>query len=370
MFVGLIIYGDLSITSGGYLYDRQLVSYLRSQGDTVKIFTLPWRSYAVHLLDNLHRGLLQRIKQQPLQILLEDELNHPSLLRLNQQLQARLSIPVISIVHHLRSSERHPAWQVPLYHRVERRYLQSVDGFIFNSQTTQAAVKALSSENKPSIIALPAGSHVSSTLTDAAITERAAQSGPLRLLFVGNVTPRKSLHVLLSALSMIPLNIWRLDVVGDLEIDRRYSREQQKSAAAQGLSGNITWHGRLSDPNLQERMDQSHVLVLPSSYEGFGIVYLEGMHFGLPAIGTTAGAAHEIITDGRNGYLINPDDAPALARKIQNLHDDRQLLARMGSAALEKAQSHPTWEMSMGRVREFLLERINQVSALTTSEVV
>ena len=44
-------------------------------------------------------------------------------------------------------------------------------------------------------------------------------------------------------------------------------------------------------------------MVVPSSYEGYGIVYREGMAFGLPAIGTTSGGASEIITDGENGYL-------------------------------------------------------------------
>ena len=82
-----------------------------------------------------------------------------------------------------------------------------------------------------------------------------------------------------------------------------------KQVADYDLSSIVHFHGSLDNAPLIELLKQSHVLVVPSSYEGFGIVYLEGMGFGLPAIGTTAGAAGEIITHGENGYLIQPDDA-------------------------------------------------------------
>ncbi|HET9913419.1 MAG TPA: hypothetical protein VFQ13_16105, partial [Anaerolineales bacterium] len=52
MKIGFVIYGSLDTLSGGYLYDRKLVEYLRAQGDTVEIISLPWRNYAAHLTDN------------------------------------------------------------------------------------------------------------------------------------------------------------------------------------------------------------------------------------------------------------------------------------------------------------------------------
>ena len=52
MKIGFIIYGSINTLSGGYMYDRKLVEYLRAQGDTVEIISLPWRNYAAHLADN------------------------------------------------------------------------------------------------------------------------------------------------------------------------------------------------------------------------------------------------------------------------------------------------------------------------------
>ena len=85
MHIGLIIYGSIDTMSGGTLYDRQLVNYLREQGDNVEIISLPWGSYLSHLTDNFHFRLPAN-----LDILIEDELTHPSLLSANGQLHRRI----------------------------------------------------------------------------------------------------------------------------------------------------------------------------------------------------------------------------------------------------------------------------------------
>ena len=141
MRFGLLIYGDLADQSGGYLYDRKLVDHLGANGHTVDLISLPWRSYVRHLGDNLNAALFHRLHNLDVNLLLQDELNHPSLFDLNPRLRAEVKYPIISIVHHLRSSEQHPWPLLPLYRTVERRYLASVDGFIFNSATTQRVVQ-------------------------------------------------------------------------------------------------------------------------------------------------------------------------------------------------------------------------------------
>ena len=92
MKIGLVIYGDLETLTGGYLYDRMLVEFLRSRGDVVQIFSLPWRNYGRHLFDNLSQRLVRPVSEAQLDILLEDELNHPSLFRLNRRLKERCTI--------------------------------------------------------------------------------------------------------------------------------------------------------------------------------------------------------------------------------------------------------------------------------------
>lgn len=347
MKLGLVIYGSLDTLSGGYLYDRRLVEYLRNQGDTVKIISLPWRNYAAHLTDNLHFRL-----PWDLDLLLQDELNHPSLLTANHRPHP---YPIISLVHHLRCSEQRPAWQNWFYRLVEKRYLQSVDGFIFNSHSTKRAVNGLLGRSQPSVIAYPPADRFGLSVSEAQIVASASEAGPLRVLFLGNVIHRKGLHTLLEAVRLTKPDI-RLDVIGSLRAEPAYSQRMRSTAETASLQSQVIFHDAVDDDQLIAMLKSAHVLVVPSSYEGFGIVYLEGMAFGLPAVGTTSGGASEIIEDGESGYLVPPDDAAALAERLSVLARDRKLLARMSVHALDRFRRQPTWGQTAGHIRDFLLD--------------
>jgi len=376
MKLGLVIYGSLDTLSGGYLYDRKLVEYLRSQGDIVEIISLPWRNYASHLTDNIWFRLWSpearswNIRQQVspprhgdavgLQnrdILIQDELNHPSLIFANRE---RHPYPVISLVHHLRCSELRPAWQNLFYRWVEKKYLNSVDGFIFNSKTTEKVVDRLVGNNLPRLIAYAPTDRFREPMSEAVILER-AESDELQILFLGNVIYRKGLHTLLQAIRAQP-GAFKVDVVGSLTSEPGYAKQMQEFVHANRLTSRVTFHSSLDKEPLVEKLKAAHVLAVPSSYEGFGIVYLEGMCFGLPAIGTTAGAAAEIISDGVDGFLIQPENAGELARKLKLLHENRDVLVQMSLAARTRYLRQPKWEETAGQIRGFLLKRIHEFS--------
>lgn len=356
MRIGLVIYGSLEIVSGGYLYDRQLVERLRLAGDEVDVISLPWRSYARHLTDNRSAELLRRM-QGDYDVLLQDELNHPSLAWANGRLGPGRP-PIVAIVHHLRASEPRARWQNRLYGRVERCYLRSVDAFIYNSHTTRRAVEDLAGRTLPNIVAYPGGDRLLSLLSRPPAAQ-SSDDGPLRLLFVGNLIPRKGLHVLLTALAWVKKE-WRLVVAGSPMVNTDYARQMRRMAGKAGMSELIAWRGSLSDAALAGEMAAADVLAVPSDYEGFGIVYLEGMGFGLPSLATTAGAAGEIITDSKTGYLIAPGDAAALAARIEALAADRELLARLSAAARQRYASHPTWATTTTAIRKFLVALVQR----------
>lgn len=363
MRIGFVIYGSLDTVSGGYLYDRKLVEYLRAQGDTVEIISLPWRSYAAHLTDNfwfrLPSVIASEAKQsqnnQPFDILIQDELNHPSLIWANM---GNHSYPIVSLVHHLRCSELRPKWQNDFYRVMEKKYLQSVDGYIFNSKTTERVVRGLLETGeleigKPSVVAHPPTDRFGDrVISEAEIRDR-AKSKELRILFLGNVIHRKGLHTLLKAVEGQTSKV-RVDVVGGLNAEPGYADEMQRFVTVNGLSSMVEFHGALDNQPLIDVYKRAHVMVVPSSYEGYGIVYLEGMGFGLPAIGTTAGAAGEIISHGEDGYLIEPDDAVALAKHLGELVRNRELLVGLSLNALKRFKSQPRWEETAKRIREFL----------------
>jgi len=352
MKIGLIIYGSLETVSGGYLYDRKLVEYLRSQGDTVEVISLPWRNYAAHLTDNFRFKL-----PQSLDILIQDELNHPSLIFANL---GKHPYPIISLVHHLRGSELRPNWQNILYSMVEKKYLGSVDGFIFNSETTSRVVHGIINQRKPSIVGYPPTDQFGEPISEGEIIQR-AKSAELNILFLGNVIERKGLHVLLEAVRHLDSNV-KVDIVGSLNVAPTYAKQIQEFISNNALSSFVLFHGSLDQERLTETFRQAHILVVPSSYEGYGIVYLEGMGFGLPAIGTTAGAANEIITDGVDGFLIEAENVDMLASRLKDLSEKPDVLIRMSLAARQRYLCQPTWLETAKEIREFLLKQIRDFS--------
>ena len=354
MHVGLLIYGSLTTISGGFIYDRNLVRYLREAGDRVEVISLPWRRYGVSLLDNLNPGLRRRLTQADFDVLLQDELVHPSCFWLNQRLRPRLICPVIAIVHHLRCRERHPAIMRRLYHWVEKRYLASVDGCICVSRTTAKDVEDLVGRTRPLVVAPPGGDRLTGKITAEQIVAKALEPGPLKIISVANLIPRKGIHTLITALASLPHNDWQLTVAGSLNMDTSYVGSIRRQIEQEKLTHRISLLGKVSDDELALLLPQYHLLTVPSSYEGFGIVYLEGMQFGLPAIAGTAGAAKEIITHGSNGFLVPPGNPEALAHHIKLLIRDRELLQKMSLAAHQTVAAHPTWNDSAGRARSFL----------------
>ncbi|MDS0222334.1 glycosyltransferase family 4 protein [Haloarcula sp. S1AR25-5A] len=344
MRVGLTLYGSLDEQSGGFRYDRKLVEGLRAAGDTVELVELPWRAYHRGLLDNGSRSLRQRL-DVAVDVMLQDELAHPSLVRTNRT----LSYPIVSVVHHLRASE--PRRLTPLYRAVERRYLDTVDAAVCNSQTTESVVTDLGVDR--TVVAPPAGDRFDPEISHRDIDERARED-PLRIVFVGNITPRKGLDTLVDGVAAADADI-ALTVVGS-PADGDHVEAVRTNVRERGLSDCVSFAGRLSDDELAATLDASHVLAVPSRYEGFGIVYLEGMSYGLPALASRAGGAGDLVTDGETSALVEPDDPAAIARELERFATDRDRLAAMGRAARDRYEAHPDWAETTARVRRLLAD--------------
>lgn len=355
MNVGLVIYGNLNTVSGGYLYDRQLVEHLRQHGDKVEIFSQEPRGYSASLLENLTGDLADSILDADLDVLLQDELNHPSLITANRRLKQQSDLPIVSIVHHLRCSEDHPRWKKAMVRVLERRYLRSVDAFVFNGETTKAVVDRVAGVSEPSVIAVPAGNRLDADISDSDIQQRAIRvDGPRHLIFLGSVIRRKGLHHVLEALTAFSSEQWDLSVVGRLDVDESYTGEIKELIRTYRLEDRVTLYGPLPDREIIRLLRNGDLLAMPSSYEGYGIAYLEGMAFGLPAIGTTSGAAHEIITHHENGWLIPPGDVPAIRQILTSISGDLDRLLAMSRSARQRFLAHPQWDESMSRIRSFL----------------
>ena len=356
MRIGLIIYGSLDTETGGYLYDRMVARGLIQLGHEVAVISLPGGSYLGRVGHGWLPGRCRRLLAGGFDVLLQDELCHPSLFMVNQRLRRQAGPIVVAMIHHLHCREPRRRWQNAMLAVVERHYLASVDGFIHNSETTRRTVTALVSGDRPEIVAYPAANQFGNPLSTETIGQRALRPGPLELLFLGMVIPRKGLLPLLNALAQVDRGLWRLSVVGRLDVDPVHAAEAGRLVRQLGLSDSVSFHGFRQNDDLIEVLRTSHLFCMPYAYEGFGIAILEAMAFGLPAIGSRDGAADETISHGVNGFLLDPGDLGGLVPLLADLHRDREALQRMSLAACATYASHPTWQDSVASIDGFLRE--------------
>jgi len=365
MKILFIIYGSIDSLSGGYLYDRMLVGALESRGHEVRIYSQKrYGSYLAAVSGNFDSALVRDARLFAPDLVLEDELNHPSLFLLNSRLRRVLGVPIIGMVHHLRQVERNAFPDALVARWLERLFLAGLDGFLCNSEFTRISlVRALGKKSgtalpKPSVVARPGKDRLPLVGEAEPVVDVLPESG-LRILFLGNVIPRKGVHVLLAALGrpgatgreLPPI---RLSIAGNEKADPAYTRRLERMIRLYSLSDRVAWLGAVPDTALTVLFRTHDLLVVPSQCEGYGIVYAEAMRCGVPVVAGSYGGAAEIIDPGKNGYLLDWNDSAGLAFVLSRLAENPALLAKMKQAALLRSAELAGWDDSMATAAAFL----------------
>jgi glycosyltransferase involved in cell wall biosynthesis len=336
----------LAPLTGGNLYDRILVETLRHRGHEVAVREVPGDREGA------------RADRSRADVIVQDELLHREFRRRNTAGEGRRP-RLVALVHHPQSSEpERGEAELRRLREEEGAYLRTVDAVLAPSRASAAAARELAGRPLPFAVAPPgrdrfAGAALPSLPGADEIRTRAA--GPLRAAFVGNLIPRKRLIELLEAVAAVP--DWTLAIAGREDVDREYAARARERAAAPDLSGRVTFRGALGPEPLAALLRESCLLAVPSTQEGFGIVYLEGFAFGLPALAAASGGAAEIV-NGETGWLVRPQDSgaasAAIADRLRLLATDRNRLAAMAESAMRRHRIHPTWDESAAVTEEFL----------------
>ena len=360
-----IIPGRLDRLTGGSIYDKRLNDYLRKSGASVDIVSLPDLPYFAGLIASLIISplLALRLARRTYDLIIEDGWSHPSLLLFNLLRRARPGLKIVIIVHQLRWLERRYRVAAVIARLVERSALKSSHLIFTVSHFMRRRVDELNGGDPRVIVASPGSNRPrecaprENDSRESSVTDPAPASlerGAVRLLFVGICARRKGLHRLVSALSILRDPFVKLDVVGDYAFDPAYAEELRCEVARLGLDDAVRFHGRVSDEALSRFYAQADLFVMPSSYEGFGIVYAEAMRAGLPIIACDTGPAMEIVSAGVNALLVPGDSADALADAIRTLASDRELREHFSRRSLELSRGLPTWDDTCGLISSAL----------------
>jgi glycosyltransferase involved in cell wall biosynthesis len=184
-----------------------------------------------------------------------------------------------------------------------------------------------------------------------------AKEGELVFLYLGSLCHRKGIDVLLQALKELgPSSApYCLVLVGKDLADGRY----QGMAARLGISQKVLFRGAVPVSNIGAALRCANVLVLPSRFDGWGMVLSEAASLGKALIATEAcGAAYHLIVQGENGFRVPPGDAVALAQAMRAYVTDPTLSRLHGDRSRAIVVDY-----SPSRNVERLIEGINEFEA-------
>jgi phosphatidylinositol alpha-1,6-mannosyltransferase len=147
-----------------------------------------------------------------------------------------------------------------------------------------------------------------------------------------------------------------------------YLNSLRELAGACGVSEAMRFLGRAEEGDLSGLYSASDVYVMVSrslegdgNYEGFGITYLEANACGIPVIGADSGGVVDAIVDGQTGYLVPPDDVPALADRLRRLLGDPSLARRLGENGRARVLRELTWDRVADRFLDALEEKTGRL---------
>lgn len=146
--------------------------------------------------------------------------------------------------------------------------------------------------------------------------------------------------------------------------------ELQSLAAELGVAEIVKFLGRLTESELDAAYARASVFAMPSSKEGFGIVYLEAWQRGLPVICSTEGAAPEVVTDGADGFAVDPRDIALLANRLRFLLSEPDAARAMGERGRQKVEAlylDPAFRSNLGEILGELLPLPEEEKAPRTS---
>jgi glycosyltransferase involved in cell wall biosynthesis len=155
------------------------------------------------------------------------------------------------------------------------------------------------------------------------------------LLFLGNLCKNKGVYDLLHAVKHLLPSYPNIHVLlcGDGELEA--VRAQADSLKIQN---HIKFLGWISGCNKLRHLKEASIYVQPSYKEGLPMSVLEAMAHGLPVVSTPVGGIPEAVSDGVEGFLVQPGDIQMLADRIARLLDDPDLRNRMGEAGRIKVE--------------------------------
>lgn len=331
---------DYARHTGGWVYDQRMVRELGGLGWSVAHVTLPagfprpdaaQRAEAARQLASLANGTILLVDQLVLGVL-------PAVARREGQ-----RLKQAMIVHHpLALEDLSDPSEVAALRESEREALAHAALVIVPSRATaRTLVAGYGVEDARIVVALPG--------TDQQPIAPGRHDGPLSLLSIGSVVPRKAHELLVEALADLAAVPWHLTIVGDTDRNPGHVERIRRLVDRHGLSERVTLTGGIDQEALEPHWQAADLYVASSRHEGYGMAIAEALSRAIPVVSTNAGAVGEWV-DPTAVRLVPVGDVPALRQALGAVLSDARLRGQMREAAVQARSRLPSWRSQALRI--------------------
>jgi glycosyltransferase involved in cell wall biosynthesis len=340
---------DQDDPTGGNVYNQNLVAELRALGLDVRLHKLagPWPEVDA----STHAMLARALRAAP--ACLVDGIvasGSPEVI-----IAAMESGHAVTILIHMPISDEvglEPARR-HRYAALEAKSVRAASGVLCSSRWSAAELRRRYGRTDTGV-ALPG-------VTPAAVARGSQDLGTPHFLMLATLTPTKDQLTLVSALAQVADLPWTAALVGSDRADRDYAARLRAEVAAAGLGERITVPGTLHGQTLDQEWDAADLLVLPSQTETYGLVIVEALARGIPAVVTEGTGAVEALQQGATtlsaatpGTAVPVGDAATLAMVLRRWLTEPTLRHAWRQAALARRDTLPGWQQTAEAVLAYL----------------
>ncbi|MEM9499935.1 MAG: glycosyltransferase family 4 protein [Pseudomonadota bacterium] len=338
--------GDLDTVTGGYIYDRRLISGLRRVGRNIQHIPLGG-SYPDPTPADSADAARRLAAISPDCPTIIDGL---ALGALEPHALHGMSAPMVALIHHPLALESglSPERRAQLFTRERDNLAHAAHVVVTSSHTADLLQSDYQVPASCLTVARPG--------TDAVLRSdsRPSPRHPPLILSVGIQVPRKGHDVLLRALARVKQRPWQAVIVGAAQ-DPDCAADLARLASDLDLGARVRFTGRVPDEELARFYSDASVFALATRYEGYGLVFDEAMLHGLPIVACRVGAVPDTVAQDA-ALLVPPEDPVAFAHALARVLDDERLAQDMAYASEAAGSRRPDWNTTARIVEAVLLQ--------------
>lgn len=215
-----------------------------------------------------------------------------------------------------------------------RRFIVSkVDLILTNNEFGKSYLNDLLGAAPDKIVQLPY-----MTSCPNVFTESSSEENETVFLYVGQLIERKGIDQFLNALSLLPTTItnqMKVNILGDGDL-----RDKLEDKTKKLKLDFVSFKGRQPYENVSLYYQEADVFVLPTLYDYRALVGFESLHYGCAVVTSIFdGARNEVVREGENGFVIDPNNPQDFSNKLLLLIEDKNLLEKLKLKSLEISKS-------------------------------